>query len=193
MPHGQRADLDERIADDSDKALVASFRATHVPVPDSLPFRPNFGTGGKEIKLRTNFFPVRVPQGPLYDYHVGIFPMMGVRRMKRRLFHIAEQTAARRQAGMSGKVAHDYSARLISAIRLPQPLAIAVPYHNEDESDPPGQGGMVYTLGINFIQNVNTGNLARCLLPLLGIWNRPDMLSAASRAKLRIAITTCCP
>ena len=39
-----------------------------------LPTRPDFGTAGKAIKLRTNFFPVRVPKGPLYEYDVTISP-----------------------------------------------------------------------------------------------------------------------
>jgi hypothetical protein len=50
--HGQPVlDIDPRIADDSDKALVASFRAGA---------DPDFGTHGKEIKLRANFF--RLPK-----------------------------------------------------------------------------------------------------------------------------------
>ncbi|KAF9224760.1 Piwi-domain-containing protein [Gyrodon lividus] len=163
---GQRAEIDRRIADNSDKTLVASFQAAHARTDhDSMPFRPDFGTDGKEIKLRTNFFPVRVPEGPLYEYDVAIAPVAGtaVRRVKRRIYQLAERTTAWQQAGMVGTVAHDSSAKLIAARILPQPLTIRVPYYDDDESGPPQQGGKEYTLTITFIQEINTGNLVSYL------------------------------
>lgn len=39
-----------------------------------LPVRPGFGTEGRTINLRTNFFPVKVPKGPLYEYDIKITP-----------------------------------------------------------------------------------------------------------------------
>ena len=167
---GQHADIDRRIADDSDKALVARFATSRSSAgSDSMPLRPDFGTNGKEIKLRTNFFPVRVPKGPLYEYDVAITPVAGtaVRRVKRRIYQLAEQTTAWKQANMTGRVAHDNSAKLIAAFMLPQPLAIKVPYYDEDESGPPKQGGKEYTLTIKFIQEIDTSDLLRysfCLL-----------------------------
>lgn len=164
---GQPAEIDRRIADGSDKALVATFAASRSSAePDSMPLRPDFGTEGQEIKLRTNFFPVRVPKGPLYEYDVAITPVAGtsIRRVKRRIYQLAEQTTAWKQVGMKGKVAHDSSAKLISAFLLPQPLTIKVPYYDEDESGPPQQGGKEYTLTIKFIQEIDTSNLVRYLL-----------------------------
>lgn len=159
--HGQPADIDPHIADDSDnlKTLVASAGA------DLVPFRPDFGTSGKEIKLRTNFFPVRVPQGlKLYAYEVAIIPAAS-RRMKKRIYQIAEGTIAWAQAGMSlpGRVAHDGRARLVAVYPLPQPLTIEAPYYDQDESGPPQQGSRTYTLTITFVQEIDTGTLARCL------------------------------
>lgn len=168
---GQAANIDQRIANDSDKALVASFsrppRADSDP--DSMPPRPSFGTQGREIKLRTNFFPVRVPKGPLYEYDVAITPVAGTatRRVKKRIYQLAEQTTAWQQANMTGRVAHDDSAKLIAAFQLPQPLAIVVAYYDEDESGPPQTGGKEYTLTIKFIQEIDTSNLVRYLIHVL--------------------------
>ncbi|KAG9307964.1 ribonuclease H-like domain-containing protein [Chiua virens] len=160
---GQRADIDRRIADDSDKALVAKL-ATHSKVPDSMPLRPDYGTDGKEIKLRTNFFPVKVPKGPLYEYDVAITPVAGTanRRVKKRIYQLAEETTAWKQANMTGRVAHDNSAKLISSISLTQPLTITVPFYDEDETGPK-EGGKEYTLTIKFIQEIDTSNLASYL------------------------------
>lgn len=161
---GRPANIDRRIADDSDKALVATFSRSRAS-PDSMPSRPDFGTEGREIKLRTNFFPVRVPKGPLHEYDVAITPVAGTatRRVKKRIYQLAEQTTAWKQAGMTGRVAHDGSAKLIAAFLLPQPLTIKVPYYDEDESGPPKTGGKEYTLTINFIQEIDTSNLLRYL------------------------------
>ncbi|KIK78298.1 hypothetical protein PAXRUDRAFT_834618 [Paxillus rubicundulus Ve08.2h10] len=163
---GRRVDIDRRIADNSDKALVASFqaaikRADH----DSMPFRPDFGTDGREIKLRTNFFPIQVPKGPLYEYDVAITPVAGtaIARVKRRIYQLAEKTVAWKQAGMAGAVAHDSSAKLIASRILPQPLTIKVPYYDDDEGGPPQKGSKEYTLTIKFIQEINTGNLVSYL------------------------------
>ncbi|KAG2136022.1 Piwi domain-containing protein [Suillus clintonianus] len=159
---GQPATVDARIADDSDKALVASLRTTQLGNdPDSMPLRPDFGSAGVQIKLRTNFFPVRVPKGPLYEYDVSITPAAGtaIRRVKRRIFQLAEQTTEWQQAGMRNAVAHDSSSKLISARVLAQPLTIKVPYYDEDPTGPPAPGGKEYTLAIKFIQEINTQDL----------------------------------
>jgi len=158
----QPATVDARVADDSDKTLVARLRNTQLGNdPDSMPLRPDFGTVGVPIKLRTNFFPVRVPKGPLYEYDVAITPAAGTanRRVKRRIFQLAEQTTAWQHSGMRGTVAHDSSAKLISAHVLAQPLTIKVPYYDDDQPGPPAQGGKEYTLTIKFIQEINTQDL----------------------------------
>src|SRR5712671_3443273 len=89
---------------------------------------------GKQIKLRTNFFPVRVPKGPLHEYDVSISPKeVSNRRVKRRIFQLAENTQDWISNGLKGRVAHDSSAKLIAAHVLPQPLTIPVPYFEDDE------------------------------------------------------------
>jgi eukaryotic translation initiation factor 2C len=147
--------------DNSQNALIASFRS--LSVRDSeLPLRPDFGSLGVPIKLRANFFPVKVPKGPLFEYDVTISPTAGtaIRRVKRRIFQLAEQTPDWAQQGLRGNVAHDHSAKLIAAKRLSQPLVIRVPFYDEDEQGPKA-GGKEYTLTIEFIQNIDTQSLLK--------------------------------
>jgi len=128
-----------------------------------MPLRPDFGTVGDPIKLRTNFFPVRIPKRSLNEYSVTIHPVAGTatRRVKHRIFQLAEQTTTWQLAGMNGTVAHDSSAKLISAEVLAQPLAIKVPYFDDDQTGPPEKGGKEYTLTISFVQEINTQDLMR--------------------------------
>lgn len=151
------ANIDARLLDNSDKALVSSFRNISQQ-SDDLPLRPGFGTIGKNIKLRANFFPVKVPKGPLFEYNVSISPTTTIRRVKRRIFQLAEQTADWTRSGLKGNVAHDHSQKLITAKRLPQPLTIRVPFYDEDE-DGPKAGGKEYTLTIEFGGNLDMQNL----------------------------------
>ncbi|THH12645.1 hypothetical protein EW146_g7502 [Bondarzewia mesenterica] len=155
---GQLANIDARL-DASQDQLIASFRSLSIASND-IPLRPDYGKTGTQIKLRTNFFPVRVPKGPLYEYDISITPAQGTnnRRVKRRIFHLAEATADWLEHGLRGRVAHDHSSKLIAANQLPQPLTIEVPFHEEDQ-EPAAQGGRVYTLAIKFVQELETQSL----------------------------------
>ncbi|PPQ77920.1 hypothetical protein CVT25_015395 [Psilocybe cyanescens] len=157
------ANIDARLTDNSQEALVASFKSLSLR-PKELPLRPGFGTVGKPIKLRANFFPVKVPKGPLYEYDVAISPVAGtaIKRVKRRIFQLAEQTPDWAAKGLRGSVAHDHSSKLISSKQLPQPLTITVPFYDEDEPGPKA-GGKEYTLTIGFIQNIDTSSLVKYL------------------------------
>ena len=70
---GSPANVDARLANNSEDQLVASLSSLTLSDTDR-PLRPGFGVEGKVIKLRTNFFPVRVPKGPLYEHDVKITP-----------------------------------------------------------------------------------------------------------------------
>ncbi|KAJ7201035.1 argonaute-like protein [Mycena pura] len=184
-PPNAPSSIDARIADNSDKELVATFKNLRVH-PEELPLRPGFGTKGKEIKLRTNYFPVRIPGAPLYEYDVSISPTAGTatRRVKRRIFQLAEASPDWANAGMKGKVVHDHSAKLIAAKKLPQPLAIRVPFYDEDE-DPPARGSkgykeytvtITYTLSLDMqaLKNYLTGDIqyrTYDIMPLLSAMN----------------------
>ena len=169
--------------DNSQDKVVASLRGIK-PQPGELPYRPDFGTLGRAIKLRANFFPVKVPKGPLYEYEVTISPSKNtaIRRVKRRIFQLAEGTLDWQRHGLLNNVAHDHSTKLISAKKLPQPLVIKVPWIDEDDSD--GMKGAAqkpksgqkpkagqkprgadkvseYTLTIEFARNIDTQGLSK--------------------------------
>ncbi|KAF9467172.1 argonaute-like protein [Collybia nuda] len=153
------ANIDTRLTDSSDITLLNSFKNIKLG-HDELPLRPDFGTQGKVIKLRANFFAVKVPKIPFFEYDVTISPAMGTanRRVKRRIFQLAEQTTDWTRNLLKGNVAHDHASKLIAAKQLPQPLVIRVPYFDEDE-DGPKPGGKEYTLTIEYARNVDTQSL----------------------------------
>lgn len=156
-------DIDARLKDNSQDALVQSLKSLTIK-PNELPLRPNFGTVGTPIKLRANFFPVKVPKGPFYEYEVSISPVAGtaIRRVKRRIFQLAEQSPQWTASGLRNNVAHDHSSKLIAAKKLPQPLSIAVPFYDEDEQGP-RQGGKQYTLTIEYQRDIEFQSLTQYL------------------------------
>jgi hypothetical protein len=116
---------------------------------------------GKPIKLRTNFFPVRVPKGPLHEYDISISPQgVSSRRVRRRIFQLAENTQDWVSHGLKDRVAHDSSAKLVAADLLPQSLTINVPYFEEDDDQSSvEQERRVFTLIIKYIQPIETDGL----------------------------------
>jgi eukaryotic translation initiation factor 2C len=162
---GQPAVVDARLTDNSQDKLVESFKALTVRGND-LPLRPDFGKIGTPIKLRANFFPFKdLPKGPLYEYDVAISPAAGTaaRRVKRRIFKLAEQTTDWANAGLRGVVAHDHAAKVISAKKLTMPITITVPFYEEDQTGPTADG-KEYTLTFQFVQELDTQRLLGCVL-----------------------------
>jgi hypothetical protein len=116
---------------------------------------------GKNIKLRANFFAVKVPKVPLFEYTVSISPTTTIRRAKRQISQLAEQTSDWSRNGLKGNAAHDHSQKLITAKKLRQPLTIQVPFYDEDEEGPQ-KGGKEYTLTIEFSGNLDMQSLHKC-------------------------------
>lgn len=150
----QPSAVDSRLAQQDQEALVSTFRNVSL-TPTDLPLRPGWGTSGKAIKLRTNFFAVRVPKGPLCEYDVKITPAVSVKRVKRRIFDLLEQVPEYQR--YKGGVAHDFSAKLIAVRRLPQPISFTVPYTEEDGASRTGKKGekKEYVVEMNFIQDID--------------------------------------
>ena len=157
---GAPANIDTRLTDNSQDLLVNALRTIRLN-PNDLPVRPGFGTDGRPIKLRANFFPIKVRSSTYYEYDVALSPVAGtaIRRVKRRIFQLAEQSSDWERFGLKNTVAHDHSAKLISPKALPQPLSIRIPFHDEDEQ--PKAGGKEYTLTISFIQTNDLSALLR--------------------------------
>ena len=59
------------------------FSANTVGRDFSPPKRPNFGSVGRQIALRTNFFRVKLPKGDIHHYDLSISPDKCPRRVNR--------------------------------------------------------------------------------------------------------------
>jgi eukaryotic translation initiation factor 2C len=138
--------------------LTASFKG--LDVRHELPLRPGFGTLGKPITLRANFFPVRIPKGPIYDYNVEITPKTEINRLKTRIFELLELSPL--CAPHMAYIAHDRSERLVSARELPQPLDIQVPFYEEGQSGP-RPDAKVYNISIKLTREIDGDNLTQCV------------------------------
>lgn len=152
------AAVDARLMDPSQENLVVAMKSITLK-KDEIPLRPGFGTSGKPIMLRANFFPVQFGRGPWYEYEVSISPdPKTMKRVKRRIFQLAEASADWRSLGLTRTVAHDHSSKLISARLLPQPLAIRVPWIEEDEAVPKA-GAKEYVFTVEYARNIDPTDL----------------------------------
>ena len=97
---------------------------------------------GSEITLCSNYFPVGIPEGPLYEYAVEISPAARnlSHHFKWRIYQLAEQTTAWKQVGLVSNVAHDNSSKVVFGRILLHPITITVPYYDEDQQGPPAAG-----------------------------------------------------
>ncbi|KAK7039451.1 protein argonaute 1B [Favolaschia claudopus] len=150
--------IPDRLSDASHTQLIKSFNSLKKD-PDR-PLRPGYGTQGTPITLRANFFAVRLPAGPIYDYSVEINPKTDINRLKARIFFLLEQSNECRP--FLNHIAHDRSQRLVSAQRLPQPLDILVRFYEDGESGPKA-GGIVYTVSIKFDKELDVAGLKKYL------------------------------
>ncbi|EPQ53315.1 argonaute-like protein [Gloeophyllum trabeum ATCC 11539] len=137
--------------------LVAAFKG--LAISPERPLRPGYGTLGREITLRANFFPVKVPKGVVYEYKITISPNV-VGGEKRRLFDLIEMQS--QYQAHRNYIAHDRSERLVSAKKLPDPLSLRIPYF-EDGEQGPRQGAKVYTVDITFQRDLDMRQLTEYL------------------------------
>ena len=137
-------------------SLVKSFGK--LKVGPEMPMRPGFGTVGRPQPLRANFFALRLPAGMvIYDYEVSITPNKDLRRpRKARLFDLLESSPE--CAPFRDHIAHDNSARLVSAKELPQPLQTTIRFYEEGQPAP-GNDAPVYVLEIKFVRTLNKSDI----------------------------------
>lgn len=81
---------------------------------------------------RANFFVVRLPKNPIYDYAVKFTPDPG-RGIKERIFQLLEKHP--KISPHMRFIAHDKSERIVSARKLDQPLELKINHY--DEGAPP--------------------------------------------------------
>ncbi|KAG6810227.1 hypothetical protein H0H92_012816 [Tricholoma furcatifolium] len=143
-----------RLDESHHTALVEAFKSLKVSA--DRPLRPGFGTLGTPITLRANFFAVKLPKGPFYDYVVEISPKTDINRIKARIFEIVEGSAKFRPH--LPYTAHDRSQRLVSAKKLPQPLDIQVPFFEAPDTSPRANA-QVYIVSIRFERELKPAQL----------------------------------
>ena len=148
------AQVPDRLSTANLRQLITGFES--LTVKSDRPLRPGYGTVGRTITLRANFFAVKVPQRPIYDYAVEISPKEDVTRVKARIFQLLEISSLGREH--LPYIAHDRSQRLVSAHKLPQPLNIKIPYYDNDQ-DGPSHDAKIYTLSITFQRELDSNQL----------------------------------
>ncbi|KAI0919496.1 hypothetical protein AcV5_001549 [Taiwanofungus camphoratus] len=147
--------VDERLS--TSDQLTATFR--EMGVRDEMPFLPGWGTLGRRVTLRANFFAVTVTKGVLYDYDVSISPKAQARTdRKERIFQLLESHA--QFAPHAGYVAHDRNQRLVSTNKLRQPFSVSIRFVEEGETAP-RDNVLEFTVDIKFVRELNTGQLTQ--------------------------------
>jgi eukaryotic translation initiation factor 2C len=148
-----------RLTDGSQDALINRFKEQGRKQVEMLT-RPGWGTLGVPTHLRSNFFTVKLPKGPFYDYSVTITDVTpktvdnggkggkggkgrGKPRsgddsptnikapIKKRIFELLEEDKLFER--YKSFVVHDYSQRIVAAKELPQPLKLTITFREEDE------------------------------------------------------------
>ncbi|EKM51085.1 uncharacterized protein PHACADRAFT_212985 [Phanerochaete carnosa HHB-10118-sp] len=147
---GTPARLDQRVSEMD--SLIKSFG--NLKVGPEMPLRPGFGTTGRLQNLRANFFALRLPADlAIHDYEVSISPNKDLRRARKaRIFDLLESSPE--CAPFRDHIAHDNSARLVSAKELPQPLQATIRFYEEGESGP-RDNAPVYTVEIKHVRTLN--------------------------------------
>jgi eukaryotic translation initiation factor 2C len=155
--------VDPRLA--SAPAAAAANLAAGAYSPDH-PLRPGYGTLGTEVILRANFFPVTIPKGPIFEYTVGIEPTMP-KELKGRLFQLLDHSVEFKP--YVDYIAHDCSARLVAAKKLPQPLNVRITFIEEGRAVAL-PNAKKYTVSIAAIGELETSGLQKYLLGRLRVF-----------------------
>jgi hypothetical protein len=137
---------------------VSSFK--NLTFKPERPHRPGYGTLGREITLRANFFAVKLPKASIYDYHVEITPSTDIKRIRARLFSLLEQSSQESFRGFVPFIAHDRSERLVAAKKLPQPLDVQVQFYDEGEAGPNAKS-KTYTFAITLTAELDIAQLKK--------------------------------
>jgi eukaryotic translation initiation factor 2C len=162
--------VDPRLAA-SKSAVKANLQVT--PYDPSHPLRPGYGTLGTEVILRANFFPVTIPNRPIYEYKVKFSPAPPS-KLKGRCYELLEQSAVFRPH--VDYIAHDRGARLVAAKPLPQPLAVPIKFI-EDGMTAPLPNAKIYTMSIIANGELDTSGLQKYISAF------STLCSAAERAR----------
>ncbi len=190
-PPDQPVNLPPRLTDGSQDALIKRFK-DEGGKPTEMPYRPGYGTLGNKINLRANFFAIKLPKGPFYDYSVTITdvtpksaegsgkgskggkgkgkpqssdPADIKAPIKRRIFELLEEDKLFQP--YKSVVVHDFSQRIVSAKKLPQPLQLTITFKEEDQKEPDDKKKALYEVTVEFLGDINLEPINRYHLSIL--------------------------
>jgi hypothetical protein len=138
--------------------LVLKLHSSY-PGPER-PARPGYGTAGRVVALRANFFALESMPDIIYEYIVQITPEPKSQkpRVKRRVLSLFEQSSDLRP--FVNDIAHDGAQRLVSSKALPEPLRGNVVFYEEGDTRPPRDADK-YTVEVSFFKELATEPLKR--------------------------------
>jgi len=164
---------------DADNQLVASFQKLAVK-EGGLPARPDYGKNGKEILLRTNYFPVEYGKATIYDYDVSVEPETGIKRIMKRLLQLLMQSPE--FAPYAASASHDNMKRLVSLKEIPvtgaaQVFSVGVTYFDEGD-DGPTEKSKNYRISLKLTTKHDTADMTKHLAGKDAALDPQPMLSA---------------
>ncbi|KAF8603355.1 argonaute-like protein [Ceratobasidium sp. AG-I] len=173
------AALDKRLTTKADDELVASLQKLAVKDND-LPARPDFGKNGKEILLRTNYFPVEYGKATIYDYEVSVEPETGIKRIMKRLLQLFMTSTE--FAPYAASASHDNMKRLVSVMEIPvtgaaQVFSVGVTFFDEGD-DGPTEKSKNYRISLKLTTTHDTTKMTKHLAGKDADLDPQPMLSA---------------
>ncbi|KAL1731954.1 ribonuclease H-like domain-containing protein [Schizophyllum commune] len=147
-----------RLSDAAHNALISTHKS--LPTDPRRPLRPGYGTLGAPVTLRSNFFAVKLPKGPFYEYEMSVAPQQNINKLKFRIIELMEQQPVMQP--YRSYIAHDRSTRLISARKLPEPLTVTFPFIEEGDTQP-RSNATTYTVSIKYKQTIDMTGMAKYL------------------------------
>ena len=153
---GQPVQIDPNVSASTE--LIQRLRTAN-PGPER-PARPGYGTAGRVVALRANFFALENLPETIYEYVVQITPEPKSQkpRVKRRVLALFEQTPDLRP--FVNDIAHDGAQRLVASKPLPEPLRDTVTFYEEGDARPPRDADK-YTVEVSFFKELATEPLRR--------------------------------
>lgn len=153
---GQRPQPDLSLV--SPNEVIVRMRNSN-PGPER-PARPGYGTAGRVVPLRANFFALESMPDMIYEYIVQITPEPKSQkpRIKRRVLALFEKTPELRS--YTNDIAHDGAQRLIASKPLPDEITGSVLFYEEGDSRPPRDADE-YNVAITFFKELSTEPLKR--------------------------------
>jgi eukaryotic translation initiation factor 2C len=153
---GQRPQPDLSLV--SPNEVIVRTRKSN-PGPER-PARPGYGTAGRAVALRANFFALESMPDMIYEYIVQITPEPKSQkpRVKRRVLALFEQKSELRH--YINDIAHDGAQRLISSKPLPDEITDTVSFYEEGDPRPPRDADQ-YNVDVTFFKELSTEPLKR--------------------------------